>query len=43
MEKKDPSVVTYPNYKEITKQIVMNYDKPTENFLCPLSANVYNI
>lgn len=29
--------------KEITPEVVLAYDKPTKGFLCPLSANVYNI
>lgn len=29
--------------KEVTPEEVLQYDKPTKAFLCPLSANVYNI
>ena len=30
-------------YPTVTKELVMSFDKPTENFLCPLSANHYHI
>lgn len=31
------------NYSEITPDTVLALNKPTTHFLCPLSANVYNI
>ena len=31
------------NYKEIKPEDVINFKKPTSYFLCPLSANIYNI
>ena len=31
------------NSKEISAESVLLYEKSTDNFLCPLSANVYNI
>ena len=31
------------NYTEITPDYILSLTKPTDHFLCPLSANVYNI
>lgn len=32
-----------PNYSEITPEYVLSLTQPTSRFLCPLSANIYNI
>lgn len=33
----------HPSYEEITPDYVLGLDRPTDGFLCPLSANIYHL